>query len=368
VHKKAPSTPFLPADERSGIGMFRNVASKVMWVGRTASMVFGLALVMALLFGVATMAMGATGGNFLLGKANGATTASKLTASIAGPALTLVNQSTDTAATALNISVASGKAPLKVNAAAGTATGLSADELDGQDSAAYQKRVNGSCPDGSSIRSIAADGSASCEPDDQGDGGTAHVNQLRTELGTNDGASNEAADPVSYTKVKDIPADVVDRNADKLDNLDSSALSDKMYFKAGLGVIPNGTLQFLAPTVQVALAPGQAAQITSNQALGTLNASGAGRLNLYICYRDATTPAVLPTPIGGGAFNNSIPAGPARITMGLSAVLATVAAGQAPVVSAGNYDVGLCGRTDDGNANWNNNEWGYTTAEVARQP
>ncbi len=100
-------------------------------------MVFGLALVLALLFGVAGAALSATGGNFILGKANEATTVSKLTASLAGPALTLVNQSTDAAATALNINVASGKAPLRVNAAAGTATNLSADKIDGKDSSAF---------------------------------------------------------------------------------------------------------------------------------------------------------------------------------------------------------------------------------------
>jgi hypothetical protein len=115
----------------------RKIFGKVMWVGRTAATVFGLALVMALVFGVATTAIGATGGKFILGKANGATTVSKLTASVAGPALVLVNNSTAAAATALNISVASGKAPLKVNAAAGTATGLSADELDGRDSSQF---------------------------------------------------------------------------------------------------------------------------------------------------------------------------------------------------------------------------------------
>jgi hypothetical protein len=115
------------------MGMLRSMASKVAWVGKTASMVFGLALVVALILGVASVALSATGGNFILGKANEATTVSKLTASIAGPALTLVNQSTDAAATALNINVASGKAPLRVNAAAGTATNLSADELDGKD-------------------------------------------------------------------------------------------------------------------------------------------------------------------------------------------------------------------------------------------
>ncbi len=92
---------------------------------------------MALVIGAASAAMGATGGNFILGKANGADRASKLTASLTGPALALVNNSTESAATALNISVAEGKAPLKANAEAGTATNLSADELDGKDSSEF---------------------------------------------------------------------------------------------------------------------------------------------------------------------------------------------------------------------------------------
>ena len=81
--------------------MLRSIVGKVLWVGRTAATAFGLALVLALVFGVATTAIGATGGKFILGKANSATTVSKLTASIAGPVLTLVNQSTNAAATAL---------------------------------------------------------------------------------------------------------------------------------------------------------------------------------------------------------------------------------------------------------------------------
>ena len=86
--------------------MARSAFSKVAWMARTTTTVVGLAIMLALVFGAATTAMGATGGNFILGKANVATTVSKLTASIAGPALTLVNNSTGTAATALNISVA----------------------------------------------------------------------------------------------------------------------------------------------------------------------------------------------------------------------------------------------------------------------
>ena len=40
--------------------MVRSAASKVMWVGRATVFVVGLAVIMALLFGVATMALGPT--------------------------------------------------------------------------------------------------------------------------------------------------------------------------------------------------------------------------------------------------------------------------------------------------------------------
>ena len=43
--------------------MLKGVATKVAWVGRATSMVFGLALVLALLFGVASMALAGTGVN-----------------------------------------------------------------------------------------------------------------------------------------------------------------------------------------------------------------------------------------------------------------------------------------------------------------
>ena len=37
------------------MGMFRSVTAKAAWVGRTTSMVFGLALVMALVIGAASL-------------------------------------------------------------------------------------------------------------------------------------------------------------------------------------------------------------------------------------------------------------------------------------------------------------------------
>jgi hypothetical protein len=94
--------------------MLRKVASKVAWVGRTASMVFGLALIMALLFGVASMAFARDGEPFLLGVRNVASNVSTLVRQDPGPALSL--------------QVDSG-APLKVNSES-KVTNLNADKLD----------------------------------------------------------------------------------------------------------------------------------------------------------------------------------------------------------------------------------------------
>jgi hypothetical protein len=115
-------------------GMIRSALGKVLWMARATSTIVGVAIMLALVLGVATAGLGATGGNFILGNSNSAGAVSKLTSSIAGPALQLINQSTASGATALSLSVASGKPPLKVNSAAGKATNLDADKVDGLDS------------------------------------------------------------------------------------------------------------------------------------------------------------------------------------------------------------------------------------------
>jgi hypothetical protein len=120
------------------ISMARSAFSKVMWVGRATVFMVGLAVVLALLFGVATTALGATGGNFILGQSNVASPVSRLVGNVAGGhALQVSNQSTETGSRALQLGVAEGKAPLAVNAMAGTATNLNADELDGKTLAGF---------------------------------------------------------------------------------------------------------------------------------------------------------------------------------------------------------------------------------------
>src|SRR5215207_6602318 len=97
--------------------MLRNAASKVMWVGRATVFLVGLAVILALVLGVATAALGANGDFFKVGKSNFASAVSVLDKSGAGPALKLL--------------VDSG-APLAVNSSTKVAN-LNADKVDGLD-------------------------------------------------------------------------------------------------------------------------------------------------------------------------------------------------------------------------------------------
>jgi hypothetical protein len=75
----------------------------------------------------------ATGGNFILGKPNSASSTTSLSAPVAGKALQVTNTSTGAGATGLGINVASGHSPFTVNSGTKVAN-LNADKLDGVDS------------------------------------------------------------------------------------------------------------------------------------------------------------------------------------------------------------------------------------------
>ena len=91
-----------------------SVLKKVMFVGKATTFMVGLAMILALTVGVAGAAFGANGANFLLGKSNTANVITQLVGSVAGPGLQIDNNSTDAAATALDLQVEAGKAPMKV--------------------------------------------------------------------------------------------------------------------------------------------------------------------------------------------------------------------------------------------------------------
>ena len=111
--------------------MLRSALSKAAWVGRTASMVFGLALVMALVLGATSVALAGNLDPLKIGSIqNVATKTTALVGKVAtGSAFAVKNPS---GGSALGLQVDAGQAPLTVNPEAGKATNLDADKLDGK--------------------------------------------------------------------------------------------------------------------------------------------------------------------------------------------------------------------------------------------
>ena len=102
--------------------MLRGAAGKVMWVGRATVFSVGLAVILAVVFGAASTALGANGAPFLLGKQNFASQVSKLVKRGDGPALSL--------------QVQDGQPPMKTNSS-GKVANLNADQLDGKSEADF---------------------------------------------------------------------------------------------------------------------------------------------------------------------------------------------------------------------------------------
>jgi len=114
------------------------VAKKVMLVGRATTFAVGLAVILALTVGLASTALAGTGigARFQLGQTNTVNAITKLVGSVAGPSLQIDNNSTNAAATALDLQVEAGKAPMKVNSE-GKVANLNADKIDNLDSSAF---------------------------------------------------------------------------------------------------------------------------------------------------------------------------------------------------------------------------------------
>lgn len=112
--------------------MVRSVASKIAWMARATTVVVGLAIMLAFVFGVASAAFGANGDAWRLGQGNTATVVTRLggTLGVDGPMLRLINNNADANDTALELRVQPGEAPMKVNSST-RVDSLNADLLDG---------------------------------------------------------------------------------------------------------------------------------------------------------------------------------------------------------------------------------------------
>jgi len=113
--------------------MMKKIARKTIKIARGMALTLGVAVMVALVLGVATTALAGTGvgARFQLGQTNTVNAITKLVGSVAGPDLQVDNNSTNANATALDLQVEPGKAPMKVNSEAKVAN-LNSDKLDGK--------------------------------------------------------------------------------------------------------------------------------------------------------------------------------------------------------------------------------------------
>jgi hypothetical protein len=122
--------------------MAKSIISKVMLVGRATVFAVGLAVVLALVLGVATAALGAPVSTFRLGQINTSNLVSTLAGAVAGPNLKIQNTGNDPNATALELQVSPGRAPMTVNAGAGKVTNLDADKVDGREAGSFANNIH----------------------------------------------------------------------------------------------------------------------------------------------------------------------------------------------------------------------------------
>lgn len=105
-------------------------------VGRGTALALGVGVMFAMVLGVASAALGANGGNFVLGQSNAATALTRLTGNVQGAAMQVINNNPGADDTALNLQVQQGEAPMRVNSDE-LVTNLNADKLDSKDSSDF---------------------------------------------------------------------------------------------------------------------------------------------------------------------------------------------------------------------------------------
>ena len=114
--------------------MLRSVSSKVIRVGRATISLVGLAVMLAVILGLASAALAGTGVGdvFNLGKKKTVGQLSQLVGRSDSAMLKVEDDSSGRDATALKMQVEPGQAPMKVNSST-RVSNLNADQLDGKD-------------------------------------------------------------------------------------------------------------------------------------------------------------------------------------------------------------------------------------------
>jgi hypothetical protein len=118
--------------------MVKTIFSGAWQLGRATALALGVAVMLALVVGVASTAFGANGDNWKLGKSNFATKITALGGNLGvnGPLVRLVNNNAGTDDTALDLQVQTGEAPMTVNSST-RVNSLNADQVDGKSASQF---------------------------------------------------------------------------------------------------------------------------------------------------------------------------------------------------------------------------------------
>ncbi len=116
----------------------KKALSGILWLGRGVATMMGLVVVLALMLGVTTRALAGTGvgANFDLGQTNTVDALSRLVGSTNEALLRLDNNNGGSSATALDLRVEPGHAPMKVDSGTKVVE-LNVDEVDGKSAGAF---------------------------------------------------------------------------------------------------------------------------------------------------------------------------------------------------------------------------------------
>ena len=123
---------------------------------------------------------------------------------------------------------------------------------------------------------------------------------------------------------------------------------------SGLGQLPTLTLAFLAPPVNVTISAGQKIIMHATKALGSTAVGGATELAIYACYRSTVAGSQLITQ-GGGLVGLRV-AQNTRHTFSINWAYTGL--------TTGTWEIGMCGYGQVQPANWNSQDYGYTTTFV----
>jgi hypothetical protein len=161
--------------------MTSRVRSGAIKLSRATIFAVGVAVILAVVLGVATTALAAVPGDpFRLGRINSIDRLSTLVGTTANAMLRVDNNGTGPA---LSLEAGAGSPPIVVNAAAGKATNLDADELDGQDSSAF---LPAEIYENSASQTISPDSSAgttaTCDAGDVAVSGSYAISGVRLEV------------------------------------------------------------------------------------------------------------------------------------------------------------------------------------------